>query len=103
MVVGQRVQIDVGERVAVDDVERFIWQQGQCLARTAGGAEDGRLEGVADADAEIASVADMRRNRLRHVMQVQHEVADAPLRAVLQKAAHKRIAGDGHCRFRANV
>ena len=79
MILGERVQVHVRERVAVDDEKRLVRQQVERFARPAGRAEHRRFERVPDTHAEIAAVSNPRRDRLRQVVKVQHEVADAPV------------------------
>ena len=99
--VGQR---DVGERVAVDDPEARRADDRAREARSARAAEHARLlPGVPRADAEVAAVADDGRQRLRPVMQVQHEVVDAVQREPRDDATDHRLAGDGNRRLRAHV
>ena len=69
------------QRVAVDDQESRTRRGWARRAAAAGRPEHRRLPRVADAHAEVLAVADDARERLRHVMQVEHDVGDAGRRA----------------------
>ena len=100
-------EMHVGQRVAVDDEKRVgpvEVDERQRHARTAGAAEHARLfPRVARADAEIRAVADDRGDRLRPMMEIEHDVADAVRGQPREDAAHERLAGDGNGRLRAYV
>ena len=94
MRVGEARQIDVGQRVAVDDEERIGADDRAREPRAAGAAENRRqLPRVADARAEVAAVAEAGGDRLRPMMQVEHQIVDARARP-----ATRRCAGSSGCR-----
>ena len=59
----KRREVEIGERVAVDEEEPLRVEQRQRAGRTARAPEDARLPRVAHAHAERAAVADGRRHR----------------------------------------
>jgi hypothetical protein len=77
MMLRQRPQIDVGQRVPVDDEEVFVRKQRERLARSTRRPEYLPLERIANADAEVAAIADLRRDRFRQIVKVQYGVANA--------------------------
>src|SRR5262245_53127392 len=106
MVLHDRNEIDIGERIAVDDQKRRVLslfrEQRQRAARSARRAEDRRLPGIADAHAEIAAIANMCRQRVGEVVQVEYRVGDTRGRKRRQYATNDRNARDRQCGFRAD-
>jgi hypothetical protein len=68
MMFRQRLQIDSGQRVTVDDEEVFVREQRERLARSTRRPEYRPFERIANADAEVAAIADLRRNRFREAV-----------------------------------
>ena len=90
-------EVEVGERVTVDQEERVGADDGQRLAHAAGGAKNGRLfPGIAHARAEVAAVADRRGDRFRTMMQVEHDVCDTLGSQPPDDAPNQRFSGHGH-------
>jgi hypothetical protein len=101
---GDCIQVDVGERVAVDDEETIGADERQRLPRTAGAAEHRRLlPGVAHAGVEIAAVADDRGDRLGAMMQVQDELGHALRDEPADDPPDHRLARDRQRRLGAHV
>src|SRR5688572_2731299 len=70
MVLDQRTNVEIGERVAVDDQEGRT-EKGNRTSRTSGGTEHRDFPGIADTHAEGTAVANESRQRVRQMMQVQ--------------------------------
>ena len=87
----QLAEAQVGERVAVDDEEARA-EQRQRPPRPARRAEQDRLPGVTDADSGGGPVPDRARDRLRAVVQVEHDVGNPLPSQPVQDAEHQRPA-----------
>ena len=97
-------EVDVGQRVAVDDEKRVGADDRQREPRAAGAAEHARLlPRVAHARAEVRAVADAAASVFGTMMQVQHEIVDALRDEPRDDAADQRLAGDRNRRLGANV
>ena len=78
MRLGHAAQVDVGERVAVDQKNVSAADDVERLARPAGAAEhDAAVPTSSERGAEIAAVAEDGGQRLRQVMEVQGHIGDA--------------------------
>ena len=76
--VSERGEVEIGQRVAVDQQERLGADDLQRLSRSAGGAEQDRLfPRVAHADGQVAAISHHGSDCLRQMMQVQHDVGDS--------------------------
>ncbi len=77
MGVDHRLEIDVAQRVAVDDDERRVAvEQRQGVAGAPGGSQQARLPGIPHVEPEVRAVADQARDRLGPVVQIEHDVVD---------------------------
>ena len=89
----ERRDVNVRQRVAVDNEKGGRVEQRQRLARAAGGTEDRVLPRVADAHTEIGSISDDARQRLRQMMEIEHRVGDAGAAQRAKNPCDERVTG----------
>jgi hypothetical protein len=70
MVLDHCTNVEIGERVAVDDQEGRT-EEGSRTSRTAGRTKHRDFPGIADTHAEGTAIANESRQRVRQMMQVQ--------------------------------
>ena len=100
----QAFDVDVRERVAVDDEKRVGINHRQRQAWTSGAAENLRLfPRIPYARTEIVAVTDYCCDRLGAMMQVEHQIGNAARDEPADDPANDRIAGDRDRRFGADV
>src|SRR5262245_59492145 len=101
MCLGQRLEGEVRHRVAVHQEEGLAADHRYRPARPASTAEHlGLLPGVADAYVKVAAVADTRGERLREMVEVQHELGDVLAGEPRDDSRDNRLSADGHGGFR---
>jgi hypothetical protein len=104
MLVGEPDQVDVGQRIAVDDQKGVGAEQRPRQAWAACAAKHARLlPGVAYARREVRAVPDNGGQCLRAVMEIQDEIVDALRDEPADDAANHRFTRDRNRRLGANV
>ena len=98
----QASEVDVRKRVAVND-EEAVAEQRQRPAGTTRGAQDDRFPGVSDPDSDCGAAADVPRDRVGAVVQVEHG-GRHPLLGQPPKLTHNhRHPGHRHRWFGSDV
>ena len=94
VVVQHGAQVERGQHVAVEDEERAADEALDVLER-AGGAERRFFDDVADAQSELGTVAEVRRDRVGEVAGGQDDVIDPGVLEPAQRALQERHVHDG--------
>ena len=103
----EAAQIDIGERVAVDEQDgpaaRAVEQQRQGVPWAARGPQERPLPRVSNPGAAVAAVADDSRDRRRPVVQVQHQIGHLVVDQPPEDASSQGLTVDGHRRLGARA
>ena len=100
MMIGERGEVDVCQRIAIDDEEGIAADKRERLAGAARRSENlRRFPGISHAHAEIAAVADVRGDRFRQVVEIEHEIPHVMKRRPPKNTGDQRLTGDRNSRF----
>src|SRR5579859_5495201 len=100
MVADDVAEVEVGEGVAADEDERLV-QVLFGVLDAAGGPEGHFLARVGNANAKLASVAEVVFDGARHVLDGDDDIADAVRFEEVEDVLHHRAPDDGHHRLGA--
>ncbi len=98
-----RAQVDVRQRVAVDDQESIGGQQRDRARRAARRPENFGLPRITHVDAELGAVADDARDGVGAMMQVEDGAPDARIAQPVKDPNDERRARDGQRGFGSNA
>jgi len=82
--VTERAEVEIRQRISVHDEELLvsriaaIHEERQRVTGTSGRPEERAFPGVPHTGPEVAAIPQLAANRRRTVVQVQHEIVDAP-------------------------
>jgi len=96
----ERGEIDVGERIARDDEERFAGQQLVGHLDGAGGAEGRIFDHVLHRYAEVGAAIEIRFHLVGEVVQRGDDLGDPVPPQQCDDVLHHRLAGNGSERLR---